>query len=75
MKPWPTQFQARERLRERADERGESLAALSRLIGRPSRYLSDWVRRGRPDWLEPDDRRKLERYLGIGDAEIGWPDE
>jgi len=75
MKPWPTQLQARERLRERADERGESLAALSRLIGKPSRYLSDWVRRGRPDWLEPAEQSKLERYLGLGEAEIGWPAE
>lgn len=75
MKPWPTSEQARARLKERAGERGESLAALSRLIGRRNGYLGDWIRHGRPEWLDPVDRRRLERYLALGEAEIGWPDE
>jgi transposase-like protein len=74
MKPWPTPDQARARLREQAAERGESLAALSRLIGKPPRYLDTWIRDGRPEWLESTDRKRLERYLGLGEAEIGWPD-
>jgi hypothetical protein len=52
----------------------ESLAALSRLINRPEGYLGRWVREGKPEWLESPDRKKLARYLGIDETEIGWPD-
>lgn len=74
MKPWPTSKQARARLVERAEERNESLAALSRLIGRPVGYIGRWVREGKPEWLDSPDRKKLARYLCIDETEIGWPD-
>lgn len=53
--------------------RGESLAALSRLLGRNSAYLQQFVTRGTPRTLAEADRRKLARYLGIADTALGGP--
>ncbi len=54
-----------------AAERGESLAALSRLIGRNAAYLQQFVQRGSPRRLAEEDRRTLSRYLGVADAVLG----
>lgn len=56
-----------------AEARGESLAALSRLIGRNAAYLQQFVMRGTPRLLAEADRRKLARYLGLSDAALGGP--
>ena len=53
--------------------RGESLAALSRLIGRNAAYLQQFVTRGSPRLLAEADRRKLARYLGLSDTALGGP--
>ncbi|ODP36696.1 S24 family peptidase [Sphingomonas turrisvirgatae] len=63
----------RQVLARAATARGESLAALSRLIGRNPAYLQQFVTRGTPRWLAEADRRKLARYLGIADAALGGP--
>lgn len=74
LKPWRTSEQARARLREVAEERGEPLARLSRLIRRPDGYLSRWVRLGTPEWLQAREAQVIATYLGIDVSEIGRPD-
>ncbi|HEY0623062.1 S24 family peptidase [Sphingomonas sp.] len=66
-------FEQREALERAAAARGESLAALSRLIGRNAAYLQQFVTRGSPRRLAEADRRKLARYLGLSDAALGGP--
>jgi phage repressor protein C with HTH and peptisase S24 domain/lambda repressor-like predicted transcriptional regulator len=54
-----------------AAERGESLAALSRLLGRNAAYLQQYLERGSPRMMREDDRAKLARYLGVPEARLG----
>jgi hypothetical protein len=54
-------------------ERREDYAALSRLIGRNSAYIQQFIKRGTPRKLGEDDRRKLARYFGIDEHELGGP--
>lgn len=56
-----------------ATARGESLAALSRLIGRNAAYLQQFVTRGSPKRLDEADRRTLAAYLGVEEAALGGP--
>lgn len=50
---------------------GESLASLSRLIGRNEAYLQQWMMRGTPRVLAEADRALLARYLGVAEAMLG----
>jgi len=63
----------REALIRLASERGESLASLSRLIGRNAAYLQQFVTRGSPRVLAEADRRLLAGYLGVSEALLGAP--
>lgn len=54
-----------------ARERGDDFAALSRLIGRNSAYIQQFVRRGTPRRLAEEDRRTLARYFGVDEAVLG----
>ena len=65
----------RERLSQLARERGSSLAALSRMLGRNATYLQQFITKGSPRKLEEDDRRKLAQFFGIGEAELGAPED
>jgi phage repressor protein C with HTH and peptisase S24 domain len=65
----------RERLSELARERGSSLAALSRMLGRNGTYLQQFITKGSPRKLEEEDRRKLAQFFGVGEAELGGPEE
>ncbi|OYY72432.1 S24 family peptidase [Sphingomonas sp. 28-63-12] len=56
-----------------AHARGESLAALSRLLGRNAAYLQQFVTRGSPRALHEQDRRLLAAYLGVDEAVLGAP--
>lgn len=56
-----------------ADRPGESLASLSRLIGRNDAYLQQWAERGSPRVLAERDRALLARYLGVGEDVLGGP--
>lgn len=62
-----------EALRHFAKERGESLAGLSRLLGRNDAYLQQFVTRGSPVKLEAEDRRRLADYLRIDEEVLGSP--
>jgi phage repressor protein C with HTH and peptisase S24 domain len=65
----------RERLSELARERGNSLAALSRMLGRNATYLQQFISKGSPRKLEEADRRKLAQFFGVGEAELGAPED
>ena len=65
----------RERLAALARERGASLAALSRMIGRNSSYLQQYITKGSPKKLEEGDRQSLARYFGVSDADLGGVEE
>jgi phage repressor protein C with HTH and peptisase S24 domain len=65
----------RERLAELAERRGVSLAALSRMIGRNSSYLQQYIGKGSPRKLEEEDRRRLADFFAVGESELGAPDE
>lgn len=65
---------ARLTLRRFADERGESLASLSRLVGRNAAYLQQYLERGSPKSLPDDVRQTLARYLRIDERLLGAHD-
>jgi phage repressor protein C with HTH and peptisase S24 domain len=65
----------RERLTALAANRGVSLAALSRMIGRNSSYLQQYITKGSPRKLEEEDRRRLADFFGVAEAELGAPEE
>jgi hypothetical protein len=65
----------RMRLVSLAEQRGASLAALSALIGRNASYLQQFVRKGSPRKLEEGDRRRLARFLGVDERELGGSEE
>jgi phage repressor protein C with HTH and peptisase S24 domain len=65
----------RERLTELAAARNASLAALSRMIGRNSSYLQQFVTKGSPRKLEEEDRRKLADFFAVAESELGAPDD
>jgi phage repressor protein C with HTH and peptisase S24 domain len=68
-------MEPRERLAELARERGSSFAALSRMLGRNSTYLQQFINRGSPRKLEEEDRRKLAEFFGVGEGELGAPED
>jgi phage repressor protein C with HTH and peptisase S24 domain len=59
------------RLTALAAARGDSLAALSAMIGRNAAYLQQFVTRGSPRRLADDDRRRLADYFGVAETELG----
>ncbi len=65
----------RERLSELAGEARTSLSALSRMIGRNSSYLQQYISKGSPRKLEEEDRRRLADFFGVGEGELGAPEE
>ena len=65
----------RERLTELAASRHASLAALSRMIGRNSSYLQQFVTKGSPRKLEEEDRRKLADFFAVAESELGAPED
>ncbi len=65
----------RQRLLELSQQRGISLAALSRLLSRNPSYLQQFVRKGSPRKLEEVDRRTLARFFGVSEDELGAPEE
>lgn len=63
------------RLLELAGQNGVSLSALSAMIGRNYSYLQQYVRKGSPRKLEETDRRTLARFFGVGEDELGAPED
>lgn len=54
-------------------ERGEDFAGLSRMLGRNSAYVQQYVRRGVPKRLREEERRKLARYFAVPETLLGGP--
>src|SRR5258707_4818007 len=54
-------------------ERGEDFAGLSRMLGRNSAYIQQYVRRGVPKRLKEEERRKLARYFSVSETLLGGP--
>lgn len=52
-------------------ERGENFASLSRMIGRNSAYIQQFIRKGTPRRLKEVERRKLARYFDIPESMLG----
>lgn len=52
-------------------ERGDSLAALSAMLGRNAAYLQQFVKRGTPRRLSERDRRLLADYFGVDQSVLG----
>ena len=65
---------ARERLQAHVRDRGTSLAAVSRLIGRNAAYLQQYVTRGSPRHLDEPDLQRIAQFLGIPVSEISTRD-
>jgi phage repressor protein C with HTH and peptisase S24 domain len=56
-------------------ERGEDFAGLSRMLGRNSAYIQQFIRRGVPKRLKEEERRKLARYFSVPETLLGGPPE
>lgn len=54
-----------------AADRGESLAALSRMLRRNDAYLQQFVQRGSPRRLAEEDLRRLADHFGVSEAVLG----
>ncbi len=65
----------RDALASLASERGSSLAALSRMIGRNTSYLQQYITKGSPRKLEEEDRRVLAQFFGVEEVMLGAPEE
>lgn len=65
----------RARLLQLVGEQGASLSGLSEMLGRNSTYLQQFIRKGSPRKLEETDRRKLAKFLGVAESELGAPED
>ncbi len=63
----------REILEKLVAERGDNYGALSRLLGRNSAYIQQFIKRGTPRKLDETDRRLLAQYFGIDEVLLGGP--
>jgi repressor LexA len=74
MKPLPperTPDEVRDTIKRLANERSESLAALSRMVRKNDGYLQQFVAYGIPRRLPDDARRLLALYFGVTEHELG----
>lgn len=62
---------ARANLARLAKDRGESLAALSRMLGRNPAYLQQYIERGSPKVLPEDLRLMLAMHLRVDERVLG----
>jgi phage repressor protein C with HTH and peptisase S24 domain len=53
---------------------GETLAALSKMLGKNTAYLHQYLTRGSPRRLRDRERIALARYFGVSEAVLGGPD-
>ena len=60
-------------LQRLAQERGDDFSALSRLIGRNTAYIQQFIKRGTPKRLAEEDRHILAEYFGVDESLLGAP--
>lgn len=65
---------ARSRLARLIDKHGVDYATLSRLLGRNSAYVQQYIKRGSPRRLAEQDRRTLAAFFGVDETLLGGPD-
>ncbi len=54
-------------------ERGEDYVSLSKMLGRNTAYIQQYIKRGSPRKLDEDDRAKLAAYLKVPESLLGAP--
>ena len=64
---------ARAALGRLIEEQRADYAGLSRLIGRNTAYIQQYIKRGTPRRLDERDRRVLARYFGVAEETLGGP--
>lgn len=62
---------ARKTLERLCQERGQDFRSLSRMLGRNTSYIQQFVRQGTPKLLGEEERRKLARYFGVPETLFG----
>jgi hypothetical protein len=65
---------ARQMLDRLIMEGRDNYGALSRMLGRNSAYIQQYIKRGTPRKLDEADRRKLARYFGVQESVLGGPE-
>ena len=68
-------MEPRQKLAELARAGGNSLAGLSRMLGRNPTYLQQYISKGSPRKLEEADRHKLAEFFGVSEVELGASEE
>ena len=70
-------MQAMEQVREELDrliqQRRLGYSSISRLIGRNSSYIQQFIKRGSPRRLDDNDRRTLASFFGVDEQVLGGP--
>ncbi|MBQ0770526.1 MAG: helix-turn-helix transcriptional regulator [Sphingomonadales bacterium] len=64
---------ARTNLEKLIRENGHDFAAISKMLGKNSAYIQQYIRRGSPKKLDEDDRRRLAEFYGIEERLLGAP--
>lgn len=64
---------AREALERLISEQRSNYSGISRLLGRNSSYIQQYLRKGSPRHLDERDRGILARFLGVDEAVLGGP--
>ncbi|KQM36057.1 MULTISPECIES: hypothetical protein [unclassified Sphingomonas] len=67
----PSPDEVRATLVALAEDRGDSLSSLSRLIGRNAAYLHQFVTRGTPARLDEADRLVLAKHFRVDERRLG----
>ena len=65
--------QARYELENLMRERRVGYSALSRLLGRNPAYIQQFLKRGSPRKLDPEDRQVLAKFFGVEEEVLGGP--
>src|SRR3546814_20171868 len=63
----------RSRLDALISAKGEDYSSISRLIGRNAAYIQQFIKRGIPRRLSEGDRKRIARYFGVAEEELGGP--
>ncbi|HEY9091514.1 S24 family peptidase [Parasphingorhabdus sp.] len=63
----------RETLDRLIRENRDDYSGLSKMLGRNAAYIQQFIKRGTPRKLDPEDRRKLASFYGIDEAVLGGP--
>jgi SOS-response transcriptional repressor LexA len=67
----PPAIDAREALEQLCQERGVDFATLSRIVGRNSAYIQQFIRRGTPRRLPEQERRLIARHFDVSERLLG----